>query len=96
MRLPKGKQLVAPVLISGNVAKDALFKVTVLDCMHQGDHFNVYRGEDENGLYVCLKAIRYRSEKKERFKSAKDYVLHRRNELMSEHQIGRASCRERV
>lgn len=64
MRLTKGKTISAPVFISGVLSEDTEYQVKVEDLIHQGEHFYLYQGEDIHGTKVCLKSIRYRSEKK--------------------------------
>lgn len=87
MRLQKGKDIDAPVLISGKISPVNRYQVKVIDLICQGEHFNIYRGENAQGMSVCLKAIRYRSEKKEQFASAMDYVSVRRAALLEEQKF---------
>lgn len=87
MRLHKGKKIQAPVFAAGELIQDSSYQVKVLDMLHQGEHFNIYQGEDIHGMNVCLKVIRYRSEKKDIFSSAMDYVLCRRKSLIEEQRV---------
>ncbi len=87
MRLHKGKKIQAPIFVSGELIKDSSYEVKVLDMVHQGEHFNIYQGEDIHGMNVCLKVIRYRSEKKDIFNSAMDYVIFRRKSLLEEQKV---------
>ncbi|HPY74973.1 MAG: hypothetical protein KBC30_04475 [Planctomycetes bacterium] len=87
MRLQKGKEIDAPVLISGKISPVNRYQVKVIDQVCQGEHFNIYKGENAHGMTVCLKAIRYRSEKKEQFSSAMDYVAFRRATLLEEQKF---------
>ncbi|WP_372371396.1 hypothetical protein [Candidatus Uabimicrobium sp. HlEnr_7] len=63
------------------------YKVKVIDLIYQGNHFNFYKAVNCNGDHVCVKVIRYRSERKNIFDSAIDYIKYRRQMLFTEHRV---------
>lgn len=63
------------------------YKVKVIELLFAGDHFHYYKALNCNGDHVCIKIIRYRSEGRNIFSSAVDYVKHRRKMLLNEHRI---------
>jgi len=81
MKLNKDQVLDVPVMVAGAISSKIRYSVKILDCVAQGEHFFVYLGEDAHGTNVCLKTIRYRSEKKELFSSAADYIVYRRKKF---------------
>ncbi len=87
MKLNKDQVLDVPVMVAGAISSKIRYSVKILDCVAQGEHFFVYLGEDAHGTNVCLKTIRYRSEKKELFSSAADYIVYRRKNLLLEQQV---------
>ncbi len=86
MKLNQGDILQGQVSVSGQLS-DKQFQVRVLELMHQGEHFYIYKAEDSNGTHVCLKVIRYRVEKNAGFSSAVEYIEYRRNQVFHEHYL---------
>lgn len=86
MKLNKSETINAPVLVSGTSGQVS-YQVKILSLLHQGEHFNIYQGEDVRGTLVCLKVIRYRKENPDAFRSAEDYIMQRRMALMAEHRL---------
>ncbi|BBM88084.1 protein kinase domain-containing protein [Candidatus Uabimicrobium amorphum] len=62
-------------------------KVKVIELLFAGEHFHYYKALNCNGDHVCIKVIRYRSEGRNIFSSAMDYVVYRRKMLLNEHRI---------
>lgn len=87
MKLTKDQVIEAGILIAGKVSSTTTYPIKILETICDGEHFHVYLGEDAQGTQVCLKTIRYRSEKKDTFGSAAEYIQYRRNKLQLEQRL---------
>jgi hypothetical protein len=86
MKLNKSETIHGSVLVSG-VLSQASCEFKVCNLSQQGEHFYVYQAEDPRGHHVALKTIHYRSEKKDVFRSAQEYICYRRVQLANEHRL---------
>lgn len=85
MRLKIG-EMVSGYLYTNHNRSNIEYNLKVLILISQGEHFYFYKAIDCHGNYICIKTIRYRSEKKNVFKSPEEYIAHRRKMLLSEHR----------
>lgn len=86
MKLNKSETIRGSILVSG-ILSQAVSEFKVCSLVQQGDHFYLYQAEDARGHYVALKSIHYRSEKKDVFRSAHEYISYRRTQLINEHRL---------